>query len=116
VRIVVTSADLALTKTLRGDVRRQVLLAMSRFGRAVLVVSVRLARLPNPLGGVDQGCRVRSRLQSGRVVRAEAINGSIEVAVRRAVAHLAMLVAEALADGDAGGRRPLALLRRNPAE
>jgi len=113
---VITSADLALTSVLRGDVRRQVLLAMSRFGPAVLVVSTRLVRLRNPLGGVDQGCRVWARLQSGRVLRAEAIDGSVEVAVGRSVAHLAMLVADALADGEAGGRRPLALRRRNPTE
>jgi hypothetical protein len=97
-------------------VRRRVLLTMSRFGRAVHVVNARLGESQNPLGGVDQSCRIRARLQSGRVVRAEAINGTIEIAVGRSVAHLALLVAEALDDGPAGGRPPLALRRRNPAE
>jgi ribosome-associated translation inhibitor RaiA len=100
----VTSAGLVLTKALRDDVRRRVLLAMSRFGPEVHGVTARLAAAPNPLGGVDQRCRVRARLHSGLVLRAEAMNGLIEAAVGRSVAHLALLVAEAL-DGAAG--RPL---------
>ncbi len=101
----VTSADLVLTKALRGEVRRRVLLAMSRFAPEVHGVRVRLAEPSNPLGGVDQRCRVEARLRSGLVLRAEAINGRMEAAVGRSVAHLALLVAEAL-DGGPGGGRP----------
>jgi hypothetical protein len=101
--IEVTSAGLVLTKALRGDVRRRVLLAMSRFGPEVHGVTARLAAARNPLGGIDQRCRVRARLQSGLVLRAEAMNGLIETAVGRSVDHLALLVAVAL-DG-AGGHR-----------
>jgi hypothetical protein len=99
----ITSAGFVLTKTLRGDVRRRVLLAMSRFGPEVDGVTASLAVAPNPLGGVDQRCRVRARLHSGLVLRAEAMNGLIETAVGRSVAHLALLVAIALDHGD--GRR-----------
>src|SRR5512135_1766925 len=102
----VTGAGLVLTKALRGQVRRRVLLAMSRFGPEVHGVTARLAAARNPLGGVDQRCRVRARLYSGLVLRAEAMNGLIETAVGRSVAHLALLVAEAV-DG-AGGRHPWA--------
>ncbi len=91
-----TGAGLVLTTALRGDVRRRVLLAMSRFGREVHGVTARLAESHNPLGGVDQGCRVRARLHSGLVLRAEAINGRIETAVGRSAARLALRVAEAL--------------------
>jgi ribosome-associated translation inhibitor RaiA len=100
----VTSTGVVLTKALRGEVRRRVLLAMSRFAPEVHGVTARLAAAPNPLGGVDQRCRVRARLQSGLVLRAEASNGLIETAIGRSVAHLTLLVAEAL-DG-AGGRHP----------
>jgi hypothetical protein len=100
----VTGAGFVLTKALRGQVRRRVLLAMSRFGPEVHGVTARLAAARNPLGGVDQRCRVRTRLRSGLVLRAEAMDGEIETAVGRSVAHLALLVAEAL-DG-AGGRHP----------
>jgi hypothetical protein len=102
--IEVTSAGLVLTKALRGDVRRRVLLALSRFGPEVHGVTARLAAARNPLGGVDQRCRLRARLQSGLVLRAEAMNGLIQTAVGRSVGHLALLVAEAV-DG-AGGRHP----------
>ncbi|HUL76839.1 MAG TPA: HPF/RaiA family ribosome-associated protein, partial [Vicinamibacteria bacterium] len=97
-------AGFVLTKALRGQVRRRVLLAMSRFGPEVHGVTARLAVTHNPLGGVDQRCRVRARLHSGLVLRAEAMNGLIETAVGRSVAHLALLVAEAV-DG-ADGRHP----------
>ena len=116
VRIDVTSAGLVLTKTLRGDVRRRVLLTMSRFGREVHAVSARLAESQNPLGGVDQSCLVQARLQSGPVLQAEAVNGQIEAAVGRSVAHLALLVAEALDGGPGGSRLTLALRRRRPVE
>jgi ribosome-associated translation inhibitor RaiA len=101
----ITSAGLVLTKGLRGEVRRRVLLAMSRFGPEVHGVRAHLAEPRNPLGGVDQRCRVQARLRSGLVLRAEAINGQMEAAVGRSVAHLALLVAEAL-DGGAGGGQP----------
>ena len=105
-----------LTKALRGEVRRRVLLAMSRFGPAVHGVTASLAEAPNPLGGVDQRCRVRARLQSGLVLRAEAMNGLIETAVGRSLAHLALLVAESL-DGAGGRHRPAPGLRhRGPVE
>ena len=49
----ITSAGLVLTKALRGQVRRRVLLAMRRFSPEVHGVTARLAVAPNPLGGVD---------------------------------------------------------------
>ena len=99
-----TSAGPVLTKSQRGEVRRRVLLAMSRFGPEVHAVAARLGESQNPLGGVDQRCRVRARLQSGLVLRAEAINGEIETAVGRSVARLALRIAAALDDGAGSGR------------
>ena len=89
---------------------------MSRFGREVHAVNVRLAESQNPLGGVDQSCLVRARLQSGPVLQAEAVNGQIEAAVGRSVAHLALLVSEALDGGTSGIRPPLVLRGRRPSE
>jgi hypothetical protein len=104
-RIDVTSAGIVLTKLRRGEVRRRVLLAMSRFGREVDGVRAHLAEANNPLGGVDQHCRVRARLHSGLVLGAEAIGGQVETTVGRSATRLALLVAAAL-DGGAAGRRP----------
>lgn len=111
-RIDVTSAGIALTEARRSDVRRRVLLAMSRFGREVRGVRAHLAEAHNPLGGVDQHCRVRARLHSGLVLRAEAIGGQIETTVGRSATRLALLVAAAL-DGGAGARAPASALRRH---
>jgi hypothetical protein len=112
----VTGAGLVVTRALRGEVRRRVLLAMSRFAPEVRGVTVCLAEPHNPLGGVDQRCRVQARLRSGLVLRAEAINGQMEAAVGRSVAHLALLVAEAL-DGGPGGSRPAPPVRhRGPIQ
>lgn len=83
---------------------------MSRFGQEVHGVTARLGESHNPLGGVDQRCRVRARLLSGLVLRAEAINGQIETAVGRSAARLALHVAAALEAG-AGHRRPAPALR-----
>jgi ribosome-associated translation inhibitor RaiA len=109
--IEVTGAGLVLTKALRDEVRRRVLLSLSRFGPEVHGVTARLAEARNALGGIDQRCRVRARLHSGLVLRAEATNGHIETAVGRAAAHLALLVAEAL-DGAGGRHSPAPGLRR----
>ena len=108
-RIDVTNGGLVVTKALRGEVRRRVLLAMSRFGPEVHGVTAHLAESQNPLGGVDQRCRVRARLQSGLVLRAEAINGQIETAVGRSVDRLALHIAAALEGGAPAprDRRPL---------
>jgi hypothetical protein len=110
-RIDVTSAGILLTKARRGEVRRRVLLAMSRFGREVHGVRAHLAESKNPLGGIDQRCRVRARMRSGLVLRAEAIGGHIETTVGRSATRLALLVAAALDGGD-GGRGPAPALRR----
>jgi hypothetical protein len=112
----VTSAGFVLTKALRSEVRRRVLLAMSRFGPEVHDVTASLAEARNPLGGVDQRCRVRVRLQSGLVLRAEAMNGVIETAVGRSVAHLALLVAEALDGAGAHHRKAPGLRPRGQVE
>jgi len=95
----VTCAGLSLTKELRAEVRRRLLLAMSRFGREVRGVSAHLSESANPLGGVDQQCQVRARLESGRELTADAISGQIGTAVARSATRLALLVTAALDGG-----------------
>lgn len=106
-------AGLHLSVAQRVSVVRRVLLALSRFGPRVRKVTVRLAEPVNPLGGVDQRCRMRAWLQESDHIRAEAINGAIETAVARAAALLAKRVDFAL-DGGAsdGADAPPAALRR----
>ena len=99
-RIDVTGTGFVLTKVLRVEVRRRVLLAMSRFGPEVQGVTARLAESHTPLGGVDQRCRLRARLRSGRVLRAEAVNGALATAIGRSAARLGRLVGATLDGGD----------------
>jgi hypothetical protein len=80
-------------------VSTRALLALSRFGPKLTRLTVRLAQTPNPLGGLDQSCRMRARLPRHGEVDVESTNGTIEVAVARAADRLAKRVAEALLDG-----------------
>lgn len=107
-----TGADGSLSEALRGRVVRRVLLALSRFGPRVAKVTVRLAEPVNPLGGVDQRCRMRAWLPLSDDIHVEAINGGFEGAVARAAKQLAKRVDSALdvgandgADAANGARR-----------
>jgi ribosome-associated translation inhibitor RaiA len=98
-KIDVMAANVRVSQAVRTMVVRRVRLALSRFGRRVQKVSVRIAKAANPLGGMDRRCRMRAWLQAAGDVRAEAINGKVETAVGRAATRLATGVAWAL---DAG--------------
>jgi hypothetical protein len=95
-KIDVMAADARVSQVVRTMVVRLVRLALSRFGRRVQKVSVRIAEAANPLGGIDRRCRMHAWLQAAGDVRAEAINGRVETAVGRAAARLATGVAWAL--------------------
>jgi hypothetical protein len=106
-RIDVMGADL-LSEAVREMAVRRVVLALSRLGRGVRKVTVRLAKPANPLGGFDRRCRMRAWLQASDDIHVEAINGRMEAAVARAAARLAKRVGWAL-DGAAAWdslRRP----------
>jgi len=111
----VTGVDGSLSEVLRGKVVRRVLLAVSRFGPRIRKVTVSLAEPVNPLGGVDQRCRMRAWLQASDDIHAEAINGGIEVAVARAAAQLAKRVDFALDSGGSDGADAPPGARRRPA-
>jgi hypothetical protein len=103
-RIDVTGAGLPLSVAQKERVVRRVLLALSRFGPHIHKVSVRVAELANPLGGLDRRCRMRAWLQAqeGNGIRVEVINGRVEAAVGRAATRLAARVA-CILDGGPGG-------------
>jgi ribosome-associated translation inhibitor RaiA len=114
-KIEVTGDEVRLSEALRGNTVRRVLLALSRFGPRLRKVSVRLAEPANPLGGVDQRCRMRASLVERDAIHSEAINGGFEAAVARAAAQLAKRVDLAL-DGDGSdGAHAVPAPRRRPA-
>lgn len=99
-RIEVTAVNLRLPDVQRGKLVRIVLLSLSRFAPRIRKVTVRLAQPANPLGGVDQRCRMRASLRESDHIRTEAIDGGIEAAVALAAARLAKRLDSAL-DGAA---------------
>jgi len=114
-KIDVSGVDVSLSEGLRGKVVRRVLLALSRFGPRVRKVTVRLSEPLNPLGGVDQRCRMRAWLEQSDGIHADAINGGFEPAVARAAKQLAKRVDSAL-DGGASNRADVPhRARRRPA-
>jgi len=105
-KVDVTSAGVRLTKACRARVRRHVLLQLSRFGSSVQRAAVHLTESRHPLGGSDQSCRIRAKLQSGRVLQAEAVDGKPEGAAGRSALRLALLVAASCGDGVSRPSRP----------
>jgi hypothetical protein len=104
-RIDVTSVGLIVTQAARNEVRRHVLLALSRFGREIREVTAHLTESSNPLGGADPHCCLEARLHSGQVLCAEAMGDGVEAAAGRSAAHLALHVSAAL-DTDPARPRP----------
>ena len=105
-RIDVTG-DISISNSERERLVRHVLLALSRFGPRVRRATVRLSEPANPLGGVDQVCRIRASMQDSDDLHAEAMNGCFEEAVARAAAQLAQRVGHALDGEGNNGARPL---------
>jgi len=93
----VAGTGIHLSVAQRGSVVRRVRLALSRFGRRITKVTVRVAEQVNPLGGLDRRCRTRAWLQPGDGVRAETVGGPIDETVDRALVRLAERVDLALA-------------------
>ncbi len=113
-KIDVTRDEISVSEALRGSAVRGVLLALSRFGSRVRKVNVRLAEPANPLGGVDQRCRMRASLLDNDDIHSEAINGGFESAIARAAAQLARRMDFAFdADGGRGPHAPPAQRRRS---
>ena len=102
-KIDVTGVDAAIPEILLVKIERLVLLALSRFAPRIRQVTVRLAEPVNPLGGVDQHCRMRASLRDGGSVHSEALNGGFEAAVARTAALLAKRMDSVLVGGRSGG-------------
>ena len=73
------------------------LLELSRFGPEVQRAAVHLTESRHPLGGSDQTCRIRARLNSGRVLQAEAVDGEPEGACGASIRAGSVLASDARA-------------------
>ena len=88
-----TGDGVGLSQVLRGKVTRRVVLALTPFSPQIRKVTVRLAELVSPLGGVDRRCRMRAWLKGGGDVRSAAIDESFDAAAATAAATLAQRAA-----------------------
>ena len=79
-----------------GLVERRLSFALSRFGGRVRAVSVSLADLNGPRGGIDKRCSMQARLAPRGSVRVEDTDSELPAAVDRAATRLARAIARAL--------------------
>jgi ribosome-associated translation inhibitor RaiA len=91
-RIHVHCRGFAPTEALRLHGERRLLYALSRFGRQVRAVRVRLDDLNGTRGGIDKRCQIVAQLVPWRDVRVEQLDGDLYAAIDRAAdrAHQAV--------------------------
>ncbi|ACY15498.1 HPF/RaiA family ribosome-associated protein [Haliangium ochraceum] len=83
--IQIRTQKLEVSDGLRELVRRRLRFAMDRFGDRVQRVTVRLADLNGPRGGVDKHCRISVVTRSQGVVVVEGTDESLPAVVTRAI-------------------------------
>ena len=87
---------LAVSPEMSDHVQRRLSFALSRFGGRVRAVSVGLADLNGPRGGIDKVCSMQARLSPRGSVRVEDADSDLRAAVDRSATRLARAVARAL--------------------
>jgi putative sigma-54 modulation protein len=85
-----------LPDRLRAYVERRIRFALSRFGNRIQRVTVRVADLNGPRGGVDRQCRAMADLGSLGRLTAESVDDSVRAAVDRTVDRIARSVARTI--------------------
>jgi len=91
---------------LGAHVERRLSFALARFGRRVRAVSVGLADLNGPRGGIDKRCSMQARLDPRGTVRVEDTDSDLPAAIDRAATRLARAVTRALERRREGPRPP----------
>jgi hypothetical protein len=120
-RIQIRFLGLHSSESLREYALRRIHLHMSRFGRELRGVVVRISDLNGPKGGVDKQCRIT--VQGPRVGSStlDEVNGDVYAAVGSAVERVSRAVgrqlerARSLEHGDRSFRRRHTALDRHPA-
>ena len=77
-----------IPENIREFVRRRVAFALARFESRVSHVTIRLADLNGPKGGLDKQCRMQAKLQPTGQVLAEVSDSQVESAIARAADRL----------------------------
>jgi ribosomal subunit interface protein len=87
---------LKVTDALHIHIKRRLQFALSRFESRVLQVTVRLADLNGPRGGVDKQCRMAVAIPSSGHIRAEVTDADLYTAIDRAADRIGHAVAREL--------------------
>lgn len=93
--IIVRGYGIDVNPDLGGLVERRLSFALSRFGARVRAVSVSLADLNGPRGGIDKKCSMQARLAPRGSVRVESRDSEVPAAIDRAATRLARAVTRA---------------------
>jgi len=92
----IRSQDLDIGQGLRGHIERRLRFALGRFGPRVSRVTVYLADLNGPRGGIDKRCRIVVRLQRSGQVFVEDTDTDLEAVVDRAADRVGQSVSRHL--------------------
>ena len=93
----VRSSNVALTQPIRTYIDRRVRMVMSRFGRKIARVSVRISDVNGPRGGVDKLCRIEARFWGRIPVVVEDVAANLPQAIDRSIRRMGRAVARVAA-------------------
>ncbi len=82
-RLDIRGRNLALTPSLLDHVARRLRFALGRFGGSIRQITVRVADVNGPRGGIDKRCHVHVDV-AGRTVTIEELDRDLYAAVDRA--------------------------------
>jgi ribosomal subunit interface protein len=95
-RLDIRGRHLALTPAIHEHVKRRMRFALGRFDGGVRRVTVRVADVNGPRGGVDKRCHVHLAV-AGRAVTIEELDRDLYVAIDRAAERVGRAADRALA-------------------
>lgn len=95
-RLSIRASGIELSEELRRHVERRLLFALSRFGERVKDVTVRLADLNGPRGGIDKRCRMLAQLAPRGAIRVVKTDGDLQAAIDRCAERLGRSVVREL--------------------
>ena len=92
-RIDIRGHRVELTDALRAHIERRLRFALGRFGARITAVTVTIADLNGPRGGIDKQCRMTAALASAGHLRVEVLDTEITPAVDQAADRLGRVIA-----------------------
>jgi putative sigma-54 modulation protein len=95
-RLEIRSRDVEIGQELRGSIERRLRFLLGRFGTRVGRVTVYLAELDGPRGGIDKRCRIVVRLVHSGQILVEYADTDLGAALERAADRVGQSVGREL--------------------